>query len=223
MKARFTLILLLASAVAGAQNLSSAEALIEAEGPLTGGDHELHVKVYNHTGSGLMLQWHRSTNDMPGTWTSAICDWYLCQDTPVSNYFVPVAMGDSALIICHIYDDGATEGTGTVYLELYDGSDSANTNVAMTFRYTSWPLGVETRESALDIYPNPAGSILTVAHGSNARLINIYSITGQLLRTYDATNVDATVLTVHDLPAGQFLVEVVRQYGASHRALVTKN
>lgn len=218
----FTTLALLLPLALASQNLTSAAALLEKVGPLNNGDHELHLRVYNNTGSALDLEWHRSSNALPGSWSSAICDWFLCQDTATSVYAPPIPLNDSAIMICHFYDDGTTNGTGEVELALYDPLDSANTNVSMTFRFTSWPVGVEKPdEQSLKVYPNPTSSIITVAHGVDAQVINLYSVTGALLQSYNARGADATVVAIGE-DTGTVIVEVVRSDGSIEHTRVTK-
>jgi hypothetical protein len=214
MKLVATLLATSVAALSYAQNLSSTESLIEKEGPLTGADHIMDVKIYNLTGSDLFLNWNRSTNDMPGTWVSAICDCSLCHSTTTSSAAFSDPLQDSCFISCHIKDDGATHGVGTVTVEFYDPNDSVGTNLAITWRYSSWPLGVSVAASeTIRIYPNPTASMVIVQHGADASHINLRAVDGTLIRTVSSEGAEATLLNLIGLPAGNVIVEVLSNDG----------
>lgn len=216
MKHVLTLLAASVSVLAGAQNLTSTTVLIDQEGPLTGYDHIMDLKIYNNSGTTLDLAWNRPTNDMPGSWVSAICDCSLCHDTATSyaGFTDPFDANDSCFVSCHIRDDGSTHGVGTVVMEIYDPNDSANTNLGLTFRYTAWPLGIaDAGTHEIRVYPNPSASMIVVDHGDEAAHIRLFSAEGKLLRTISTDGVDASVINMAGLPAGNIIVEVIAADG----------
>lgn len=216
MKQFLTLLAVAVTTSGMAQNLAATEYNIVREGVLTGYDHIMDVKIYNLTPNSLQLNWNRSVNDMPGTWVSAICDCSLCHDTATSYavFTDPMDAGDSCFISCHIRDNGSTHGVGTVTVEFYDPNDSATTNMAITWQYSAWPLGVnDATGNEVRVYPNPAASLIMVDHGHQAAEIRLLSVDGRLLKTISTGTAAATMIALGDVSTGTLIVEVLSKTG----------
>lgn len=165
--------------------ISAPSTVFTMSGQLTGADHEFITHITNNANFQLTPSWTRVVNQMPGTWSSAICTGQVCWDTGTSAkpFTAPVAAGGDELVIVHVYDDGQSSGQGTVILAIYDPADSSNNNITLEFTYTAWPLGVVKPEAGdITVYPNPATDYLYVDLGeTQAERLQIVDLTGRVV------------------------------------------
>lgn len=200
---------------AAAQKLSLDYTYMEKEGPLNGGNASFYNYLHNDSPGSLELSWARIQNDLPGVWGSALCIGELCYDTATaSGVFLNILKtGDSSLLSIYLQNDGLVNGTGTVEIAIWEQSDSANTVISAVYKYISWPVGIQEPISSNEfvIYPNPGDGIFNIAIGDQMQVnaIEVYDISGKLMKRLEGINNQAATLELADAPAGQYIVRVL--------------
>ena len=154
-------------------------------------DFEIVAKgtVTNNTAGNLDLTWVRVINDVTNpSWQTLVCDNITCWGPTRDENTFALRAGESGNLDVHFQPSGEPGG-GTVELYVYAVNDSANINMTVTFEADAWTVGFndEPLTEELNVYPNPARSFLNMDFGwnSNVERLEIYSIIGQKMATYD--------------------------------------
>lgn len=73
----------------------------------------------------------------------------------------------------------------------------------------------EIEVSTTTIYPNPATNVLTIVTNEQIKLVSIYAITGELVKTYNEKTIDISNLT-----QGMYLVAVQTDKGVTQTRII---
>ncbi len=117
----------------------------------------------------------------------------------------------------------AEEGVATPsFYSLSIGNDNCNTTVVLKFRISGVGIDeVDSHESNLSIYPNPASSMLNIALGNNETTtsVSIFNMAGQkVIDTIVPAGTTNSTINVADLPKGVY--NVVLNDGSSKKLIV---
>ncbi len=131
---------------------------------------------------------------------------------PVKKCIVPYSSAYSSLCILPdgtigLYVEEAYEGASGYSTVFYNFSLEWLTDGEDTFD----PLGVaenQIQTESLKIYPNPASSFVTI-ETEGMQTINIYNMTGQLIKSVSTNGVSEVRLDVSEWASGAYLVEGV--------------
>lgn len=195
--------------------ITTPTTVFQKEGPVIGGEHVIYLYVWNESGKSITPDWLRFTNDMPGNWGSRVCIGELCYDREVGSgaFLTPLANNDSSQVSIYIDDDTVTSGQGHVELAIYDPNDSLNSNVSISYTYTSWPVGIEKPGVGdISVYPNPSTNQLFVDLGEvSAERMEVIDLTG---RVVDATPVpngaNRATMDVSRFAAGTYFMRLMK-------------
>lgn len=160
-------------------------------------------------------------NDIPSGWDGMLCIQGLCtgQIAPVGTSGIPMTPTDSNLNGYTRLTLSPLGNTGTIKYQVYVYDvDYPNDGDTATWILTSLDMTgineVQSDDLPMVIYPNPASSEFNVEFGnSEIASVNIYSISGCLVRTLIGTSNNSEKLDVSDLKAGIYLVEAMSNSG----------
>jgi hypothetical protein len=82
--------------------------------------------------------------------------------------------------------------------------------------------GIPTNTSAYRVYPNPVNNTLFVENSNGLKMIRVYSITGQLVNSFDYSNTNTATLNFNDLNNGMYILSVTDGAGKVITSKVNK-
>ncbi len=123
-----------------------------------------HDSIINISSNTINLTWRRIANNIPGSWSSAICDPNQCHSPMTSTETFLLSPGEGDLFDVDFL--APDSGFGTVIVEIFETMDSANTVQTVVFQANALPviIGVfpEDPISEINVYPNPPISHLYI-------------------------------------------------------------
>ncbi len=147
--------------------------------------------------------------------------------TTVHEYDIrPSMTGCYRLEVYDAYGDGINAGFGSGYFEVYSADGSRlfrndgmfGKQAVYSFDITE-PYGIaEVDQDYTSVYPNPATDNVTVNSGNNVKLVEIFNLQGQLVKTEANTN----VVSVKELANGMYMMKVTSERGVSMHKVVKK-
>ena len=159
------------------------------------------VKVYAWTGTSTAI-----TAVWPGDLLTAGGDGLYTYTTPIANsgfniIFNKGSNAEQTVDILNITSDKCYETTG---------STSKYPVVPLAGCFTS--LNTTTAKASIIVYPNPATESFILESDLNLSLVQIYSISGELVKSIPVTS-NQEVIEIQDLPSGFYSVVAVTEEG----------
>jgi hypothetical protein len=105
-------------------------------------------------------------------------------------------------------DGGASislaDGNGNVLIE-----SDGNYGGGFTKAFSKGALGVNDQQIVeVNIYPNPTAGIVNLVSGKNIDHVNVYDISGRLVKTVNKISSDKTVLDLSSLANGTYILKI---------------
>lgn len=181
-----------------------------------------HMKVVPVDSQDVQVKWGLVTNTLDTGWSVSLCDYPACYfHIPDSGTMDPITATQLQTGLSPFFQllVGANDSAGEaeVSLYVYDVSDPAlvdtitfivvNKGALPDTTDTSDVTGYATlgQESAFSLYPNPAGEAITVS-ATAIDEVQLFSISGALIRTYPAMGQTRMELDISDLAPGLYMV-----------------
>ncbi len=83
-----------------------------------------------------------------------------------------------------------------------------------------------TKAAPLQIYPNPTASVFTIALPDENAIedftVNVYSVTGQLLKSVDIANSNFTTIDIAEFTQGYYFVQLITESGKIFQGKIAK-
>jgi len=99
--------------------------------------------------------------------------------------------------------------------QAYQGTVATGVDVAFEADITVATGINEVLTSTTTVYPNPASNVLNITTAEQVKLVSIYAINGELVKTYTQKNID-----ISDLPKGMYIVAVQTNIGISQTKII---
>lgn len=100
---------------------------------------------------------------------------------------------------------GTTEGTSTVWYEMFDKNDTTDKlPFYITYIYGTPSSVTDARDLGISVWPVPATTTVTVNGTSNVKGANLYNSTGELLKTFVLQSSPSLTVNIADVPAGTY-------------------
>lgn len=105
-------------------------------------------------------------------------------------------------------DGGASislaDGNGNVLIE-----SDGNYGGGFTKAFSKGALGVNDQQTVeLSVYPNPTSGIVNLVSGRNIDNVNVYDVSGRLVKTVNKISSDKTVLDLSSLSSGTYILKI---------------
>lgn len=200
--------------VVGALNTGYSQSfeILEHELEVSGPETEFDLRGYSfvrNISADTIFTWKRITNAFSTpVWTSSICDKVTCWAVEVDRNSFILSVGDTSIMNAYVYLSN-TAGNGIVRLAVWAGSDSSAADT-ITYYFATWPTSVSKYGTgkALNVYPNPAKSQLTLDFESTVPVrVEIYDALGKKVATYDH-NESIASHDVSSLREGLYMIKV---------------
>ena len=184
-------------------------------------DIEADAIIVNDGGRELSLLWIRHEVDKPDEWDSWVCDNNLCYFAGVSacpvNNPVILPAGDTAILQMHV-DPKGIDGCATIQIDLVTVDNPETVLDAGIFHFDvnggicNFSTGInEVDGSELSILPNPTQDIFTISGRTDVERVEVYSVVGKLVRTYEDTSNNE--FYVGDMHKGMYLISMLNDKG----------
>lgn len=212
-----TLLTFASIALSAQRSISIEPAEAHTTGSVDDTDIELYVTITNTGSETLNLLWTRREVEKPEAWWTWICDLRNCYEWDIgkapSSRVNTLEVGASMEFQVHARAFGES-GFAQIEVDLYDAAD---TSAILGTVKTTFEAGTTSTEDLLEVnkirlYPNPATDYFRVYQDDNVSSIELYSVVGKRLVTYNATK-DGRY-DVSRLPEGMYVVRLLDRAGA---------
>lgn len=186
-------------------------------------DVSFHIEVTNNSNFDAFILWEREVVSAPPQWLTWICDKNLCY-LPGANAASPkmpniLAPGEKMDFQIHV-NPASVEGSTPYNITFRDyenpdvilGQVQGQVNISSTVSTKNTPSA-----SNLTIFPNPTADFFQVSETTGLRVIEIFNIAGNKVRSYDA--VPQKQYAVGDLADGIYLVRLMSSSGKTIKTI----
>lgn len=170
------------------------------------------------------VKWEATSVNIPTGWQYYVCDPGACQQPGVSNANFYLDTGRS-LFSVHFMPNNIP-GNGSMTVKVYE---TANPSQFITKTFSVKATGVavaDLHKNAVNIYPNPATDWISISAPKEMgdASIEIFNLLGRRVRfeKMNATN-DRPVISMEDLPRGNYLVRITPKSGQPITKTIQKN
>lgn len=148
----------------------------------------LHNNVVNNYNQSVNVTWQKiEAANKPTDWRFAICDIITCHYYTVFSNTFSLDADSLSIIDAHLQPRGM-EGLSTLLLKVFDNVSSDTVLVSYTFEVSS-TLGIENPDVAsVKLFPTVTNNIVNVISNKNMGRIEVYSLTGKLIKSTELTN-----------------------------------
>jgi hypothetical protein len=148
----------------------------------------LHNNVVNNYNQSVNVTWQKiEAANKPTDWRFAICDKITCHYYTVFSNTFSLDADSLSIIDAHLQPRGM-EGLSTLLLKVFDNVSSDTVLVSYTFEVSS-TLGIENPDVAsVKLFPTITNNIVNVISNKNMGRIEVYSLTGKLIKSTELTN-----------------------------------
>lgn len=148
----------------------------------------LHNNVVNNYNQSVNVTWQKiEAANKPTDWRFAICDKITCHYYTVFSNTFSLDADSLSIIDAHLQPRGM-EGLSTLLLKVFDNLSSDTVLVSYTFEVSS-TLGIENPDVAsVKLFPTVTNNIVNVISNKNMGRIEVYSLTGKLIKSTELTN-----------------------------------
>ena len=183
------------------------------------------IKINNNTSSLIIMRWVRVQQDMPGNWTSSVCDNVTCHPETTDSALFSLPPNSNNSIFLHFYPAN-TPGIGTVKIRVYNTTNPSE-SALLTFIGDATSAGItEKGKMTMDIFPNPAKDklIINVANNQKALNVGIFNALGQEVKSVNFMDVQKNItVNISELPDGYYFVRIKDTTGNSIVRKLLKN
>ena len=172
--------------------------------------------------------WYRQVTLLDPSWTTAVCDPFLCHGKATDSAGFFMDSGDAAVMIMHFYmpdnSGGGLQGSVDVILK----NDATNVRDTATYiiQVYNRRLSVEKPNTSLfSVYPNPSSGIINVSSTEGINEITITDLSGKVVLSRSLSDAPKEVKVDNNhLPNGLYLVRVKSTSGMtnSQKVIITK-
>ncbi len=204
-------------ALSAQRSISIEPAEAHTNGSVDDTDIELYVTITNTGSETLNLLWTRHEVEKPESWWSWICDLRNCYEWNISqapaSRVNTLEVGESMEFQVHARAFGEA-GFAQVDVDIYDAADTTDIlgTVKTTFEAGTTSTDDPAEVNRIRLYPNPATDYFRVFQDDNVSSIEVYSVVGKRLLTYNASK-DGRY-DVSRLPEGMYVVRLLERSGA---------
>ncbi len=156
-------------------------------------------------------RWDRSVVQMTEGWSVAVCDKNQCYLPTVATEQFTLGPQEEGTMDVHVYPNGVA-GTAIIEVVITDINNANNTVTGLYYFNTTPTSTNEVVWEAIEVYPNPSNGIFTVSENNAAARVQIYDLTGKLVRQFDYAA--DQWYDIRDLQRGAYLVKLVDRQGA---------
>ncbi|MBN1481536.1 hypothetical protein EH223_04160 [candidate division KSB1 bacterium] len=177
--------------------------------------------VHNLLDTELSIQFNRFINDIPETWTTAIC-LDLCLAPWVDQAEAQIPPNDSLEFSMHFFTEVGKTDSGYVCLQISDSAKSKIDSVAFKATAVAQPTGIATKSSPATFelvgnHPNPFNPQTIIEYAAGERCtsatLQVFSLLGQLVAEKPLLNITPglhrTSFTANDLGAGVYVYRLL--------------
>lgn len=208
MKRIFTLLIFIIALTSFGQNFHFEPTDVLTKTIGSEGMSDLNIDIIrNNTIDTLYLEYELVTNTLPEEWYQGYCDNHGCWGSlPESGYMSPCYEDLNSFIKLSI-DPTGIDGSGTVEYYVYETGHYED-GILMTFHIdTPGFVGYkELTNQSISFYPNPAMNYLNLQSDIQISKINIFSLTGQLIESYNSIE---SRLDISFLQKGLYLINLI--------------
>jgi hypothetical protein len=190
--------------------------------------NELSITVTTPTPEAITYAWKKISNTFPADWDYSLCDHTNCYiGMPNSGEMWAISLseaeaGQKGFFKLNVLD-ATTQGTYEIQIYVYDSKD-INRGDTLTFKATN---GVSLVESAVaskvKLSPNPANAKVDLQLESANTSIEVYSMSGELVKQVTSVANGNYTLDVTDLANGLYSVQLKSQEGIKQSRLVIQH
>jgi hypothetical protein len=200
-----------------------ANMLIEQTGDQ---DFSLYVNIKNPS-KYKNYTWTRNIKGLGTSWTTAVCDPFLCHGDDVNTAKFFMDSGETALMTNHFYMKDTAGGGQEGIVDIIIENDSTNAKDTATFKITVWNrrLSIERiGQEVLNVYPNPSADQINITSSEAIELIEIVDLNGKVLQTRNISEGLRTAeVKTQFIPTGLYLVRVRTNTGQVTTKKITVN
>lgn len=156
-------------------------------------------------------RWERTVIEMTEGWSVAVCDKNQCYLPTVASQEVVLGPQEESIMDVHVYPSGIA-GMAVIEVVVTDVNNASNTASALYY-FNTMPTSVnEAIRESIAVYPNPSNGVFTVSENNAASRVQVYDLTGKLVRQFDYAA--DQWYDIRDLQRGAYLVKLIDRQGA---------
>lgn len=212
LKSLLSVIFMVLCSISYGQNLVYSPGLF-VEGTIEGRVNELSVTVTTPQPEPITFAWKKIKNDFPFDWDFSLCDHNNCYiGLPSSGTMFSISQseadaGQKGFFKLNILK-AESFGSYELQIYVYDKND-INRGDTITFKMTNGIVSQRELENRiLHLAPNPASSEFTIDVQEPGTVIEVYSLSGELVRSKTVSYSGTARLSVLDLKDGLYLVKL---------------
>ncbi|MBK6545498.1 MAG: T9SS type A sorting domain-containing protein [Saprospiraceae bacterium] len=153
-------------------------------------DHNAHGKIKNKTNANINMLWTREILMLPAAWSTYVCDANNCYADFVGKcpegHPNIVKPNDSSTLDVHVFDDGNL-GEAHIVMWVYEKEDTTKKFKADYSFNKVVTSNREVKNIETKVYPNPAYNSFSVEYNTGLTRIELYSILGKKVTSYQAS------------------------------------
>lgn len=179
-----------------------------AYGTPSAGTFDEDIDLYNNLGSPFEMNWERIEESVPAGWETSNCDPDGCKPIGVTNAIFTLPTS-SAYLNGHFYPNGVA-GSGYMKIKLWSTANPSD-SVILTYYGVAGTASIdELQASDIQAFPSPASNTLNIMFPNPGEVlnVNIYSLSGQLVDSFETSQGNLTSHDVSQLKTGMYVLHV---------------
>ena len=181
-------------------------------------DLAAYTKIRNTSLDTVKVIWTRTTESIPVTWTSAVCDVNTCHGSTVNTgefALPPYTVGNLSF---HFYPE-MNKGTGKMIVRFAMKSNPSYF-VDVVINSQAYGLGLNNVSApTLNVYPNPATKTITLGNESiKDGYFEIYNLLGE--KVLENAFIATQKFDISTLPKGIYFIKIRNENSSSSGKLV---
>lgn len=189
-----------------------------AYGSASAGTFDEDIDLYNNLGTAFSMEWEQVELSVPAGWETSNCDPDGCKPIGATNatFTLPTI---TSYLNGHFYPNGVA-GSGYMKIKLWPTATPSD-SVILTYYGVAGTTGIDKLQASdVQTFPSPASNTLNIMfpNPGEALNVNIYSMTGQLIDSFETTQGSLTTHDISQLEAGIYILHL----NSPGKAAITK-
>ena len=190
--------------------------------PESSGSSDCKVHFDNKDTKAISLVYSKVSVDFPAAWSMTICDNLDCYSTFINGgEFAPIETTDhSASMKLTVYPKGVAD-TAIVKYAFWDKANPTKIDTVTWYIYVRWGVNTKTLETSVNVYPNPANSLVNIQSNAILEVVQVYDLLGNKMDApYFINEGKTATVNLESLASGNYVLSV-KEAGEIKKSKIT--